>query len=73
MKFGGKANRRRAITGFMRLLLLANNRLQRRQVRWLAAGDDIGQVRHLQQRAGAEDLPRLFHRRAGDLCTTFGR
>jgi hypothetical protein len=57
----------------MRLLLLANNGLQRRQVRRLTAGQHIRQVGDLQQRAGAEDRLRLFHRRAGDVCTTFGR
>ena len=73
MKLGRIADRRRAVIAFMRLLLLTDNGLQRRQVRRLAAGQHIRQVGHLQQRAGTEDRLRLFDRWAGDLCTTFGR
>ena len=67
------ANCRRAVVRLVRLLLLANNGLQRGKVRRLAAGQHVWQVCDLQQGAGAEDVLRLFHRRAGDVCTTLGR
>ena len=64
---------RRAVVRLVRLLLLTNNGLQRGKVRRLTVRQHVRQVSDLQQRAGAEDVPRLFHRRAGDVCTTFGR
>ena len=73
VEIGGVADRRRTVIGLVRLLLLANNGLERGKMRRLAVGQHVRQVGDLQQRAGAEDVPRLFHRRAGDVCTTLGR
>jgi len=50
-----------------------NERDKRGKVRRLAAGQHVRQVSDLQQGAGAEDVLRLFHRRAGNVCTTLGR
>ena len=43
------------------------------QMRRLAARDHIGEIGDLEQRPGAKDRLGLFHARAGDVCTTFGR
>ena len=73
MKVSGVADRRRAVVRLMGLLFTLNNVLQRRQMRRLAARDHIRQISDLKQRPGTKDRLGLFHARAGDVCTTFGR
>ena len=73
MKVSGVADRRRAVVRRMGLLFTLNNVLQRRQMRRLTARDHIGEIGDLEQRPGAKDRLGLFHARAGDVCTTFGR